>query len=341
MKKVIIYILATMITFLSLPTNSYAEESLQMYATSNVKNIIQSNMYDDTPSYMFLFGTENVIFDFDSMLPVYYINDYNRQGTSELLTDIMIFSERYKVPVYNSSNAFLGFAEFGEIQSLNELSTELQNDPSYIEKCTEHMGEWEIKCFSEGNFENNLINELAKTETALLDNTVSYNEVFYVDIYPLQKSGLLYVDKNDIVSEQFCEVTNNQISNYSASETYASGTDILNQIISVIDYAEAVGGIWDDSGISDIDIYDYDEDIEVYEDYVTDEELSNDEIKDTVEEIVIVEDVSPTPPTKIEGNLGDGGIENPNTGNADIGVFTTLIGVSSLCALFLRKKSKK
>lgn len=332
MKKILIIFFSVLTTVCFLSANICAENSPQIFAAPSIINEIKNNMYDDTSSYVFLFGSQNVTFDFDSILPVYYVADCD---SSESLADNMVFSERYKVPVYDIKNKFLGFAEFGKILPVNELSAELQNDSSYVKKSTEHEGEWEIECFSEGGFEDSLFALLNKPCPQSLSSS---SNIYYVDIYPLDTSGLLYVSSEDGNSEWFCKVTNNLTDTYSSQEKPVSGKDVAEKVIKLIDYAKSIGGIWEDGGDMASDSFD-EEDI-VYDEYVYDDAL-NDELidaipeepKDNSEEDAIFNNADNVP----IGDLSDGSASNPDTGNT-----SSAIAVASFCgALCLGLLSRK
>ena len=344
MKKflIIFFSVLTVVCFLS--ANVRAENSPQIFAAPSIINEIKNNMYDDTSAYVFLFGSQDVTFDFDSMLPVYYVADCN---SPESLADNMVFSERYKVPVYDIKNKFLGFAEFGKILPVNELPAELQNDPSYVKKSTEHEGEWEIKSFSEGGFEDSLFALLNKPCPQSLSSS---SNIYYVDIYALDMSGFLYVSDGDENSEWFCEVTNNLTETYSLQEKPMSGNDVAEKLIKLIDYAKSIGGIWDEGGIDWDEANDHSGEVDEYDDSPIEDDFSNSGLG--IDEWVYEEPEednegyvwTPSPEdNNTDGGVLDEGVDNgtepssPNTGNT-----SSAIAVASLCgALCLGVISRK
>ena len=173
MKK-IICILSAIAVIVSLAIVSSAKEINSVYASKSIQNDIQTNMYDVSSSYNFLFGTNNIKFDFSSAIPVYQVGEYNQENDYRFFSDIITFSERYAVPVYNSSsNEFLGFAKFGKIVPYDELPQILKDHDYTANLSLNHAGEWELKSFTSDNYYENLLYQIE-------NNKNPANKVYYV-----------------------------------------------------------------------------------------------------------------------------------------------------------------
>lgn len=331
MKKIIAFIAALAATALLMSFQVYAERDIKMFASARERSSIQANMYDDSAAYGFLFGTADVAFDFEYAMPVYYISGYDKEHIPDSLSDIMIFSERFKVPVYDLKSNFLGFAEFGQIQATDELAEELRNDPAEMKKSTEHSGEWEIKSFSEGAFDDNLIEIITRDRQLSSDMSHSYDKVYYVELFTLNKSGLLYTS-DSMSEERFFSVSDVYYSkmraDYNESDLYFSGSEILSRLISITDNAYGSGGIWEDGNADSADYEEIEETVE----YVSDEEQEDYIIQDVtpVEDWESV-DIQPEQTDEMTGDISDGKEALPKNGNAGIHTILSLLGIAGMC----------
>ena len=232
--KRLFFILSAIALMISQAFISYADENNSIYASNGITNDIQTNMYDDSSSYSFIFGTRNVRIDFNSAIPVYHISKYSQENDYKYFSDIIDFTDRYAIPVYNKdSNKFLGLAKFGKIMTYDELPDILKLDDYTSELSLQHAGEWEIKSFSNDKHYKNLIYQIE-------NNDIPADNVYYVEIENLNRCGLLYVslNENGELIENFLDVSNaNNTSTYSNNvdnNLYVTGKELLEEI----DYVE-------------------------------------------------------------------------------------------------------
>ncbi|MCM1329221.1 MAG: hypothetical protein NC253_07240 [Ruminococcus sp.] len=236
MKK-LICVLAAIAVAVSQAIVSYADEINPIYASKEIQNDMQNNMYDVSSSYGFLFGTNDVRFDFETAIPVYYPGEYDKEKEYKSFSEVINFSERYAVPVYNSVNGeFLGLAKFGQIPSYDELPQILKDDEDSVEQSLNHAGEWELKSYTYSAYDENLLYRAA-------NNSKTADNIYYVEMEGMDRVGLLYVsaDENGALSEEFLDVSRNWDDE---NLTYVSGGELLEELAYAAEhgYPKVIGG---------------------------------------------------------------------------------------------------
>lgn len=164
-KRVICIIasLAIMINF-SLVTSAQESSYTSLFVSESKANELQYNMYeDDKGDYYYLYGTDNIIFDFNHAMPNYVL-DYSKAADAIHASDMLKFTDCYIVPTINTDNRFIAFTEFKQIPDIQYANAVLQqySEPEYKEiynelksKYTNHEGEWEIVgTFQDGDTED-------------------------------------------------------------------------------------------------------------------------------------------------------------------------------------------
>lgn len=190
MKK-IMGLLFALLTFFCMSISALAEtKSNTIFVSQETEDSIESNLLNQEEAYSFIFETDDVIFDFNHIVPIYEIADYNTTALPTTLFEITEFTNRYMLPVSNSEGEHLGFVTLAQIPTIENLSENLKEDSSYIEKSQNYNGLWEIASFQQKNDAETAI--LTGEEPLLLENTAAY----YVEIVPLNDSGILFVSNN-------------------------------------------------------------------------------------------------------------------------------------------------
>ncbi len=314
MKKVIC-ILSAVVFMISQAVLSYADYINPVYAPESIQNDMKTNMYDDSSAYNFLFGTKNVRFDFNSAIPV-YSDKYDKETEYSSFSEMIFFTERYAVPVYNSkSNEFLGLARFGKIVPYDELPQILKDHDYTAELSLHHAGEWELKSFSSDNYYENLLYKIE-------NNNAPADKVYYVEILYLNRYGLLYVssDENGELTENFLDVSKAD-SNDGENSVCISGEELLREF----DYkAEHTNGD-EVTGYNNLaSDYELEEDTDEPIDY------GNEELEeDTSENNIPNEDTADE-----ESNLSAPveAVSNPPTGNNELEIIIAFVIFSaSVC----------
>ena len=322
MKKVIC-ILSAIVFMISQAVLSYADDINPVYAPESIQNDMKTNMYDDSSAYNFLFGTKNVRFDFNSAIPV-YSDKYDKETEYSSFSEMIFFTERYAVPVYNSkSNEFLGLARFGKIAPYDELPQVLKDDEYYADLSLHHAGEWELKSFTNTTYYENLLYQIE-------NNNAPADKVYYVEILYLNRYGLLYVSSNENgeLTENFLDVSKAD-SNDGESSVYISGEELLREF----DYKEEHTNGDEVTGYSSLAFDD-----ELEED--TDEPI--DYKKEELEEDTSENNIPNEDPAEEGSNLSAPveAVSNPPTGNNGLEAIAFVIFSASICLLYSHKKAK-
>lgn len=215
MKK-LICVLTAAVLMISQAVVSYADNLNPVYAPESVRDDMKTNLYDDSDAYVFLFGTSNVRFDFDSAMPIYAI----KRGSGVYISEMIFFTERYAVPVYDSkSDTFFGFAAFGKIAAYDDLPPILKEHEYSVEQSLNHAGEWELKRFGQTKYQDNLLYCIENTD-------ISADKVYYIEDEAYGNYGLLYVSKSKdgSVSERFLDVSETD-----GAPVFYTGEELLNK----------------------------------------------------------------------------------------------------------------
>ena len=322
MKKVIC-ILSAIVFMISQAVLSYADDINPVYAPESIQNDMKTNMYDDSSAYNFLFGTKNVRFDFNSAIPVYSCK-YDKETEYSSFSEMIFFTERYAVPVYNSkSNEFLGLARFGKIVPYNELHPVLKDDEYYADLSLQHEGEWELKSFTNTTYYENLLYQIE-------NNNAPADKVYYVEILYLNRYGLLYVSSNENgeLTENFLDVSKTD-SNDGENNVYISGDELLREFA----YEEEHTNGDEVTGYNNLASYD-----ELEEDTDEPVDYGNEDLEEDTSENNIPNENRADEESNLSAPVE--AVSNPPTGNNELEIIAFVIFSASICLLYSHRKAK-
>ncbi len=204
MKRIISIMTAALCLMLFPVTTFAADGNNGLFISESDARDIATNIYDQQAAYPFIFGTENVIFDFEHITPVYEISD-TIQGVPSSLSEITVFADRYMLP-----------------------ATDLQGNILGIVTLEQNQGKWEIASFKEG---------INQTTLAILsgDQNVSLEDskVYYLEIGMLEDAGLLYVS-DSLESYTSLTAKADRLLTFTPSGT----SDLLSEIADVLTLEE-------------------------------------------------------------------------------------------------------
>ena len=307
---------------MAVSVTAYAYEPTdEFYADESIANDISSNLYGgDLGSYGFLYGTQNVTFDFEKAMP-FYVLDYSKSFEAETAADMLIFSGYYIVPTLDENNALIAFTEF---QQIDDVETALEKYSSYLSQCdekkynafleksTEHSGEWEIVGTSLGGYNEELYDFIRSDEPAYSE-IMSYEQTYLTE----DNSGynILLISDNEEKYFSFY--------NYLKNENYfISGEELLENARE--QYTEFLNSDGDAAG-AEGDVFDVGDNwIAEYPD--TDEETEDTSADDT--------QTTETEPTKEEPE-----VPNPQTGHYPTAAVLAAVSAAAIFIIGANKYS--
>ncbi|MBQ8903768.1 MAG: hypothetical protein IJY73_05685 [Oscillospiraceae bacterium] len=222
----------------SIPTSAFETTTVSnsLYAKESIATEIQSKMYaDDESSYSFLFGTNDVTFDFDKAMPFYVLN-YSKSIRAETASDMLEYAGYYIVPVLDKNNNFIAFAEFKQITDSEGVSDILNQylaqgyEKEYndlLDKCTNHLGEWEIIGASTGGYTEEFY-EFIKSDNTIYEQIMSYKQAYLTE----DNSGynILFVSENEEKYFSFYKYLNsNSTFSVQNNNIFINGDDLLKE----------------------------------------------------------------------------------------------------------------
>lgn len=308
---------------LTVSVTAYAYEPTgEFYASESVVEDISSNLYGgDLGSYGFLFGTQNVTFDFEKAMP-FYILDYSKSFEAETAADMLIFSGYYIVPTLDANNDLIAFTEFQQIDDAENASEKLSlflspgNEKQYndlLEKCTEHSGEWEIVGTSVGGH-NEKFYDFIRSDEPAYSEIMSYEQAYLTE----DNSGynILLISDNEEKYFSFYKYLNND-------DHFISGEELLENARE--EYAEYLNSDGNSAG-AEGDVFDTDDNwIAEYPD--TDEEPEKEPADNMQTAESKSEEESETP--------------NPQTGSVPVSTVFAAISIAAICVIAANKHSDK
>lgn len=233
---------------MAVSVTAYAYEPTgEFYAGESIANDISSNLYGgDLGSYFFLYGTQNVTFDFEKAIP-FYVLDYSKSFEAETAADMLEFTGYYIVPTFDENNDLIAFTEF---QQIDDVETALEKYSPYLsqcdekkynaflEKCTEHSGEWEIVSTSVGGYNEEFYNFICSDEPAyseimsyeqayLTEDNIGYNILLFSDNEEKYFSFYNYLKNENyfISGEELLENAREQYTEFLNSDGDAAGAE--------------------------------------------------------------------------------------------------------------------
>lgn len=303
---------------MAVSVTAYAYEPMdEFYADESIANDISSNLYDgDLGSYFFLYGTQNVTFDFEKAMPFYFLA-YSKSFEAETAADMLIFSGYYIVPTLDANNDLIAFTEFQQIEDVN---TALEKYSSYLSQCdekkynafleksTEHSGEWEIVGTSVGGYNEELYDFIRSDEPAYSE-IMSYEQAYLTE----DNSGynILLISDNEEKYFSFYNYLNNE--NY-----LISGEELLENARE--QYTEFLNSDGDAAGAEG-------DDFEVSDNWIV--EYPDEETEDTA-----ADDIQPTEAIKEEPDA-----PNPKTGHYPTAAVLAAVSAAAICIIGTNKYS--
>lgn len=333
----------------SIPTSAYEKTTVGngLYAKESIATEIQSKMFaEDESSYSFLFGTNDVTFEFDRAMPFYVLN-YSESIHATTAADMLEYADYYIVPVLDKNKKFIAFAEFKQIAVSERVSEilKLYSEQGYekeyndlLDKCTNHLGEWEIIGSSTGGYTEEFY-EFIKSDNTTYKQVMSYEQAYLTE----DNSGynILLISENEEQYFSFYKYLNsNSTFSVQNNNIFISGNELLKeaqkQYESYVKTEENASGTAGDN---------------VTDDFPGEEEVvfSEKEKLDTNEFEVEVpaEEQNETPANNKdsipEGVLTDGRefieVENPKTGSSNIFTAIIAVGTIGISLFFIGKKN--
>ena len=305
---------------MAVSVTAYAYEPTdEFYADESIANDISSNLYGgDLGSYGFLYGTQNVTFDFEKAMP-FYVLDYSKSFEAETAADMLIFSGYYIVPTLDENNALIAFTEF---QQIDDVETALEKYSSYLSQCdekkynafleksTEHSGEWEIVGTSVGGYNVELYDFIRSDEPA-------YSEIMSYERAYLTEDNIGY----NILLVSDNEEKYFSFYNYLKNENYfISGEELLENARE--QYTEFLNSDGDVAGAEG-------DDFEVSDNWIV--EYPDEETEDTAADDT---QTTETEPTKEEPE-----VPNPQTGHYPTAAVLAAVSAAAICVIGANKHS--
>lgn len=305
---------------MAVSVTAYAYEPTgEFYAGESIANDISSNLYGgDLGSYFFLYGTQNVTFDFEKAIP-FYVLDYSKSFEAETAADMLEFTGYYIVPTFDANNDLIAFTEF---QQIDDVETALEKYSPYLsqcdekkynaflEKCTEHSGEWEIVSTSVGGYNEEFYNFICSDEPAYSE-IMSYEQAYLTE----DNSGynILLISDNEEKYFSFY--------NYLKNENYfISGEELLENARE--QYTEFLNSDGDAAG-AEGDVFD------VGDNWIAEYPDTDEETEDTS-----ADDIQPTETVKEEPEA-----PNPKTGHYPVSAVLAAVSAAAICVIGANKHS--
>ena len=302
----------------SVTANAY-EPMDEFYADESIANDISSNLYGgDLGSYGFLYGTQNVTFDFEKAMP-FYVLDYSKSFEAETAADMLIFSGYYIVPTLDENNDLIAFTEFQQINDVETVSEKYSlylsqgNEKQYnniLEKSMEHSGEWEIVSTSVGGYNEELYDFIRSDEPAYSE-IMSYEQAYLTE----DNSGynILLISDNEEKYFSFYNYLNNE--NY-----LISGEELLENARE--QYTEFLNSDGDAAG-AEGDVFD------VGDNWIAEYPDTDEETEDTA-----ADDIQPTEAVKEKPDA-----PNPKTGHYPVSAVLAAVSAAAICIIGASKYS--
>lgn len=193
-------IFGTLLSLALLPTitvsaDEYINEgSVGLFANEDFIGKLETSIYEgDRSSYSFLFGTSDIVLDFEHTMLCYGI-DYQNTPNAEKFSDLLIPYSSCCVPALDSNNNFIGYAEFAPIVPYEEMPESLEQYEDEVKKHKDHSGEWEIVSASVGNW-NEPFYAYITTENSVNAVISSYPQAYL--IYAAGPEGILLTSDTD------------------------------------------------------------------------------------------------------------------------------------------------
>lgn len=305
---------------MAVSVTAYAYEPTgEFYADESIANDISSNLYGgDLGSYFFLYGTQNVTFDFEKAMPFYFLA-YSKSFEAETAADMLKFSGYYIVPTLDENNDLIAFTEF---QQIEDVETALEKYSSYLSQCDEkkynaflekrkkHSGEWEIVSTSVGGYNEEFYNFIRSDEPA-------YSEIMsYEQAYLTEDNigyNILLISDNEEKYFSFY--------NYLKNENYfISGEELLENARE--QYTEFLNSDGDVAGAEG-------DDFEVSDNWIV--EYPDEETEDTT-----ADDTQPTE-TETEAVKEEPEAPNPKTGHYPTAAVLAAVSAAAICIIGANK----
>lgn len=299
---------------------AYAYEPTdEFYADESIANDISSNLYGgDLGSYFFLYGTQNVTFDFEKAMP-FYVLDYSKSFEAETAADMLIFSGYYIVPTFDENNDLIAFTEFQQIDDVETISEKYSlylsqgNEKQYnniLEKSMEHSGEWEIVGTSVGGYNEELYDFICSDEPAYSE-IMSYEQAYLTE----DNSGynILLISDNEEKYFSFYNYLNNE--NY-----LISGEELLENARE--QYTEFLNSDGDAAG-AEGDVFD------VGDNWIAEYPDTDEETEDTA-----ADDIQLTEAVKEKTDA-----PNPKTGHYPVSAVLAAVSAAAICIIGASKYS--
>ena len=305
---------------MAVSVTAYAYEPMdEFYADESIANDISSNLYDgDLGSYFFLYGTQNVTFDFEKAMP-FYVLDYSKSFEAETAADMLIFSGYYIVPTLDANNDLIAFTEFQQIDDVETISEKYSlylsqgNEKQYnniLEKSMEHSGEWEIVGTSVGGYNEELYDFICSDEPAYSE-IMSYEQAYLTE----DNSGynILLISDNEEKYFSFYNYLNNE--NY-----LISGEELLENARE--QYTEFLNSDGDAAG-AEGDVFD------VGDNWIAEYPDTDEETEDTA-----ADDIQLTEAVKEKTDA-----PNPKTGHYPTAAVLAAVSAAAICIIGASKYS--
>lgn len=330
MKEVLIMIkkfLSAVLGFaavMAVSVTAYAYEPMdEFYADESIANDISSNLYGgDLGSYFFLYGTQNVTFDFEKAMPFYFLA-YSKSFEAETAADMLRFSGYYIVPTLDANNDLIAFTEFQQIDDVETASEKYSlylsqgNEKQYnniLKKSTEHSGEWEITGTSVGGYNEEFYNFICSDEPA-------YSEIMsYEQAYLTEDNigyNILLISDNEEKYFSFYNYLKNENYFISGEELLENAREQYTEFLNSDGDVAGAEGDGADFEVSDNWIVEYpDEETE---------DTAADDTKPTETETVTVKEEPEAP--------------NPKTGHYPVSAVLAAVSAAAICVIGANKHS--
>lgn len=309
---------------MAVSVTAYAYEPMdEFYAGESIANDISSNLYGgDLGSYFFLYRTQNVTFDFEKAIP-FYVLDYSKSFEAETAADMLEFTGYYIVPTFDENNDLIAFTEF---QQIDDVETALEKYSPYLsqcdekkynaflEKCTEHSGEWEIVSTSVGGYNEEFYNFICSDEPA-------YSEIMsYEQAYLTEDNigyNILLISDNEEKYFSFYNYLKNENYFISGEELLENAREQYTEFLNSDGDVAGAEGDGADFEVSDNWIVEYpDEETE---------DTAADDTKPTETETVTVKEEPEAP--------------NPKTGHYPVSAVLAAVSAAAICVIGANKHS--
>ncbi len=309
---------------MAVSVTAYAYEPTgEFYADESIANDISSNLYGgDLGSYFFLYGTQNVTFDFEKAMPFYFLA-YSKSFEAETAADMLRFSGYYIVPTLDANNDLIAFTEFQQIDDVETASEKYSlylsqgNEKQYnniLKKSTEHSGEWEITGTSAGGYNEEFYNFICSDEPA-------YSEIMsYEQAYLTEDNigyNILLISDNEEKYFSFYNYLKNENYFISGEELLENAREQYTEFLNSDGDVAGAEGDGADFEVSDNWIVEYpDEETE---------DTAADDTKPTETETVTVKEEPEAP--------------NPKTGHYPVSAVLAAVSAAAICVIGANKHS--